>query len=175
MENSSKSSKSIMLNFGLYSGLAAILISVLTYALQIHYQPPGWVSIVQIAIAFALVFMGLKAFRSSNEGFMSVGEGLKIGMGITIVGSIIAIIYQQIFLNVIEPDFMLNAMEIQKQAWVEAGLTSEQIKASEEMASKFQTPLMVSAFALLFSLFLGFVISLISAVILKNKKEEESL
>ncbi len=49
--------------------------------------------------------MGLKTFKASNNGLLSLGESLKIGLGISLYGAIIYVIYFFVFTNFIEPDF----------------------------------------------------------------------
>ena len=171
MENQTTSATSIMMTYGLYSGLAAILLSVSVYAMGLHYDPPFWVSIVNVLISATLIYMGEKAFRTSNQGYLTFGEGLKIGMGISVVGGIIAIIYQQIFMNFIEPDFMTNMMEITRQKLVEQNMSSEQIDQAMEMSQKFTGPGMQIAVGIIGILFFGFIISLIGGLIMKKSAE----
>ncbi|MGB0776613.1 MAG: DUF4199 domain-containing protein [Flavobacteriaceae bacterium] len=171
MENQTTSSKSIMLNYGLYLGIAGILIQVIIYALGLSYEQPWYAGVIGFVITAVLIFMGSKAFRTANNDLLGFGEGLKIGMGIVLVGTILGLIYQQIFINVIEPDFVANTMEIAKQNMVEQNMTSEQIDAAMEMSAKFSSPLMQMAFGLIWSLFVGFIISLITSLILKRTEE----
>lgn len=171
MENQTASSKSIMLNYGLYNGLAGILLNVMLYALGMIYEQPWWVGVIGFVISFALIFMGTKAFRFTNNGLLSFGQGLKIGIGISLIGGIISIIYQQIFINFIEPDFAKNQMDIVKQNMVESNASSEQIEATMQMMEMGQGPLAQIGFGLIAVLFIGFIISLITSLILKRDEE----
>ena len=171
MENQTTSSKSIMLNYGLYLGLASILILLIKYVLGMTYEQVWWESVISFAISIVLIFMGTKAFRSSNQGLLSFGQGLKIGVGIALISGVILVIYQQIFMNFIEPDYMKNMMEVTRQTLVEQNMTSEQIETTMEMSEGFSSPLITSGFALIGALFLGFIISLFTTLILKKVEE----
>jgi len=171
MENQTTSSKSIMLNYGLYLGLASILIRLIKYVLGMTYEIVWWESVLGFVASIALIFMGTKAYRTSNQGLLSFGEGLKVGIGIALISGIILVIYEQIFMNFIEPDYMANMMEVTRQTYVEQNLTSEQIEAAMEMSEGFSSPLITSGLALIGALFVGFIISLFTTLILKKGEE----
>ncbi len=171
MENQANS-KSIILNFGLYYGIAGVILSLVFYALGMHYDPGVAGMLLGLVMMIAFVVLPLKQFKANNGTFMSWGQGVKIGVGVILVGTIINIIYQQIFQNFIEPDFMEQAIALGEQKMMDMGLTQEQIEAQMEMSKKFQTPLMQAAFGLLAGLFFGFVVSAITAAIMKKSEEE---
>jgi hypothetical protein len=93
-------------------------------------------------------------------------------MGIVMISAIITVIYTLLFVNVIEPDFQQKAMELQQQKWLDAGLTQEDVDAFTESSEKFQTPVIVSAMILALSAFIGFIISAITAAIMKKNEQD---
>lgn len=171
MENQANS-KSIILNFGLYYGLAGVFLNLVFYALGMHLDPgiPGM--IVGLVVMIALIILATKKFKSDNGGFMSWGQGVKVGLGVVLIGIIINIIYQQIFQNFIEPDYMNQVMINAEQKLNDMGLTQEQIESQMEMSKKFSSPLMQSSFALLGGLFFGFIASAITSAVMKKNEEE---
>ncbi|WP_405565939.1 DUF4199 domain-containing protein [Polaribacter sp. Asnod6-C07] len=171
MENKTNS-KSIILNNGLYLGLTGVIVALVLYAMGKSFELQ-WVSnVVGLIATIAFVVLGLKAFKTNNGGFMSWGEGLKIGMGIVMVSAVITVIYTLLFTTVIEPDFQKMGMEFQQQKWLDAGLTQEQIETFTESSEKFQSPAIISAMILAISAFMGFVITAITAAIMKKSEEE---
>lgn len=170
MENQ-VSSKGIILNNGLYLGLTGVFAALILYATgsAIELQLVG--NVVGIIATIIFVIVGIKQFRTANQGFISWAQGVKVGMGIVMISAVITVIYTLLFTQVIEPDFQQQAMEIQKQAWMDAGMTSEQIENAEEMSKKFQSPAIVSGFILVFSAFIGFIISAIAAAVMKKSEE----
>jgi len=175
MENQPKLlKKSIMLNYGLYLGITSILISVIIYALGMHYDQDWKIGTISIAVMAIIIFLGIKKFKELNNDLLSLGQALKTGIGIALIGGIISVVYTLIFMNFIEPDFMANTMVKAEQEMIDKfpDLSDEQIESQIEMMKNFSSPTITSAFALIASIFLGFVISLIVGFILKKSDEE---
>jgi hypothetical protein len=171
MENQTTSSKSIMLNYGLYLGLASILIQLIIYVSGMTYENPWWGSVISIVSYVVLIFMGTKSFRTNNHGLLSFGEGLKIGIGISLISAIIFVIYDQIFRNFIEPEYLVNVLEVTREKMLDQNISSEIIDSSLEITETMASPLISSGVAIISSLFLGFIISLFTTLILKKGEE----
>lgn len=174
MENQANS-KSIVLNNGLYYGVILIIASLVTYALGMHLEPTaGYINFAVIAfVLIAFPIIGMSQFKKANGGYMSWGQGVKIGMGIVLIGTLISIVYQYIFTSFIEPEFYTQLAEITRNGLVDAGLTEEQVDMQMEMQSKFQGTVIGYAIGVLFFAFLGFITSAIIAAV-KKKSEEEN-
>ncbi|MGB0880669.1 MAG: DUF4199 domain-containing protein [Polaribacter sp.] len=171
MENQA-SSKSIILNYGLYLGIIGVIVHLVLWASG-NVLELQWVnSLISFIATVVFIVLGIKKFKELNGSFMSWGQGVKVGMGIVMISAIITVVYTLLFTSVIDPEFQQQAMEFQKQAWVDAGMTEEQIESATGMTEKFQSPLIISAMILAFSAFLGFVISAIAAAIMKKNKED---
>lgn len=57
-------------------------------------------------VAMAMVFFAMRHFRDNeNEGQMSFGEGMKIGLAVSAIGGISFAIYNWIFVTWVMPDF----------------------------------------------------------------------
>ncbi|GGH02129.1 hypothetical protein GCM10011416_21140 [Polaribacter pacificus] len=173
MENQKATSKSIILNYGLYLGIISVLLSLIVYAMGDAHTPHWSISLIGFALLVVLIVLGIKKYKESNDGFISWGQAVKVGVGIALISAVISIAYQQVFVNFIEPDFMNVAMELQNQRMIDQGLTSEQIDAANEMGKNFSGPVISSAIGLIVSAFLGFVISAIAGAIMKQSKEEQ--
>ena len=173
MENQA-SSKGIILNNGLYFGIILVISSLIVYALGMHLEPTGgYINFAIMAIAFiAFPIIGMSAFKKSNEGFMSWGQGVKIGVGIIVIGSIIGTLYQVAFTTFIEPEFYAQVEEVTRKALLDAGSSEEQIEMQIEMQNKFQGTPVGYGIGILFMAFVGFVISAIVAAVKKQSEEE---
>ncbi|PQJ77706.1 DUF4199 domain-containing protein [Polaribacter porphyrae] len=174
MENQ-VNTKSIILNNGLYFGIVLILAGLIPYAMGMHFEPTaGYINFAAIALVIILFpILGMNKFKNLNNGFMSWGQGVKIGLGIVILGTVISVLYQYVFTTFIEPEFYTQLEEITRKALVDAGLTEEQIEGQLKMQAKFQGTAIGYAMGLLFMTFLGFVSSAIIAAV-KKKSEEDS-
>ncbi|MBI9041298.1 DUF4199 domain-containing protein [Lutibacter sp.] len=173
MENQKSSSKQVMLNYGLILGVVSIILSVGIYAMGKIYDQGMGVMLASFVIMAVVIFMALKNFKAGNNNLLSLGDALKIGLGIALVGAIITVIYNQIFINFIEPDFMENMMKVGEQKMLEQypNMTDEQLEGAKQMQEKFSSPLIGAAMGIVGSLFFGFIISLIEGLILKRTEE----
>lgn len=174
MENQADS-KNIILNYGLIFGTLLVISSLVVYALGIHMsETGGYINFAILAIAL-IVFplLSISVFKKENNGFLKWSQGLKVGIGVVIIGVLISIIYQHIFTAFIEPDFYIQLEEIQRQGFMESGMTSEQIDNQIAMTSKFQGTLIGDALGLLFFIFIGFIISAIISAIKKHSEEDD--
>ncbi|MEQ3499091.1 DUF4199 domain-containing protein [Tenacibaculum sp. SSH1-16] len=172
MENQTNS-KNIILNYGLYLGIIGVFIHLAFYATGTLIKF-GWLNgIISFLAMIALIILGIKKFKTDNNGFLTFGQALKVGVGIAVISAVISTIYTLIFTNIIEPDFQAQMMEIQKQGWIDAGMTDEQVEASEAMAEKFNSPVITAPLALVISAFFGFIISAIGGAIMKKTEENQ--
>ncbi len=172
MENQANS-KNIILNYGLYLGIIGVFIHLAFYATG-TLMKFGWLNgIIGFVAMIALIILGIKKFKTDNGGFLTFGQALKVGVGIALISAVVSTIYTLLFTNVIEPDFQTQMMEVQRQAWMDAGMTNEQIEASEAMAKKFSSPVITAPLALVVSAFFGFIISAIAGAIMKKTEENQ--
>ena len=171
MENKS-STKSIILNNGLYLGIIGAVTGLGVWASGKYFELQWVANLVGFAATLGFIIIGLKKFKETNGGFMTWGEGVKVGMGIVMVSAVISVIYSLLLTNVIDPTLQEQGMMIQEQAWADQGLTSDQIEGAREMTEKFQTPLVLSAIILIAGAFIGFVISAITSAVMKKSEEE---
>jgi len=172
MENQANS-KNIILNYGVYLGIASVLINLVVYATGDYLKPHWSVSVLSGLIMIALIVMANKKFLLDNGGFMSWGQSVKIGVGLTVISALIVIVYQQIFANFIEPEYMQQMLMMQEQTWTDQGMSGEQIDAAKEMMQKFQGPFISSAIGIVVAAFIGFIVSAIVGAIMKKSAEEQ--
>src|SRR5690554_6343193 len=169
-ENKPKTGK-IALTYGLILAAISIIFMLMLYSLDMHYQGGTMVMGVSIVITIAVIVIGMIQFKKANNGFMSFGQGLKVGVGIGLIGGIIGIIFNQIMVGVIDPQMMEKAMEYQRGMLLETTkMTTAQVDAQMEMAKKFSTPSMQIVFGLIYSVVASFLLSLIPALILKRSE-----
>lgn len=172
MENQPVSPKKVMLNYGLYLGLASIVLSVILYVLNMHLEQSLFQTIGGLLIIGAIVVLGISEFKKRNGNVLSLGQALKIGLGIAAVGALIGIVYTFIFMYFIEPDFMNQMGEIQREAMLEKNpnMTQAQIDNAEKMMKTFSSPWMIAIFQMISTLFIAFIVALIGGLVMKNDR-----
>ncbi len=174
METQKTSIKNIAVTFGLLLALFSILTLVANYTIGDYPDQSTWISVVSILATIAIIVFGIKKFKVTNGGFLSLGEAIKVGLAIAVISGIIVAIYNYIFMTVIEPDFVNQSLEVARTKMIEQNpdMTEEQMEMALNMSSKFMTPGIMSTFAILGSLFIGFIISLIAGLIMKQNRPE---
>ena len=171
MEETKLKTGKYALTYGLILGAISVAFLLMLYSLDMHYQGGPMVMGVSLLITIAVIAIGMIQFKKDNKGFMSFGQGLKVGVGIGLIAGIIGIIFNQILAGVIDPEMMNKAMEYQKGLLMETTkMTPEQIDAQMEGAKKFTTPSMQIVFGLVYSVVASLILSLIPALILKKKE-----
>jgi hypothetical protein len=171
MENQTNS-KSFIVNNGAILGVVSILLSLVMYATGNHLDPHWSISLISAALFIGVIIFGTKKFKEANGGFMSWGEGVKIGVGIAVVAGLIVVIYNYIFMNFIEPDLMSQMIEVQNQKFLDQGMTEEQIEAANDMGKSFQTPGIMAAMGIIGYAIGGFIVAAITSAIMKKTEEE---
>ncbi|AUP79736.1 DUF4199 domain-containing protein [Flavivirga eckloniae] len=167
--------QSTIKKFGLYGWLAGIICFLssilLTRSLSMSLQEVlGYVAMVA---SLSFVFFGIKHYRDKeNEGVISLGKAIGIGTLISILTGVGVGIADYIYTTLINPDFLTEYLDATLKT-METTLSADEfkIKKAELIAQTeaYGDP-MFMAFLMCFTVVLiGFVISLISGLILQRK------
>ncbi len=161
-----------------YGSLSAITICVLSLAGwflggNLDYSMQEVIGYAGMIIALLFVFFGIKHFRDKeNGGVVSFGKALLIGILISLIAALAFGILDVIYVKYIAPDFMAeyyaHHVEQIRNTLPEAEfkIELEKLEAQKELFSNIFV-----SFLLMFTtvLIIGFIISLISALILQRK------
>ena len=174
MEGQKSTTKSIMLNYGLVLGFISILLNVINFAFGSVYEPHIIMTIVGIVVPIAFYVLGLKKVKEANDGYLGLGEAIKVGLGIALVSAIVFLVYFLIFTSFIEPEFYARTLELREAQIIEKypNFTDEQLEAAMGLQRKINTPGILLPLMVIMSLFFGFIIALIAGAIMKKSKEE---
>ncbi|MFD0991758.1 DUF4199 domain-containing protein [Tenacibaculum geojense] len=165
--------KSIIINNGALLAGISIMLNLVMYAMGNHFEPHWSVGAISFIAFIVLIVLAIKKFKQNNGGFLSFGEAVKIGVGIAIFSALLGAIYNFVFMNFIEPDFLAQVMELQEQKLLDQGMSEEQIEASMAMGQKFSSPLLMAAFGIIGSAIGGFIVSAIAGAVMKKSEEEQ--
>lgn len=166
--------KKTVIKFGRFAFLTAAILFLLALVLgkNLSYGAQEIIGYSSIVISLVFVFFGIKNYRDQeNGGLISFGRALKIGMFITLFAALGFAIIDFIYTSFINPEFLEqytqhmsesleNTYSGEELATKKAELTS----SMEQMSSGFMAFIMFSTVVLI-----GFVISLISSLILNKK------
>ena len=169
MEIQKASVKKIALPYGAVLGLITILLSVIVYVMGLTYEQPWWQGALGFVAMIICILIGIKTFKKDNAGFLSLGEALKVGLAISLIAAIFGVIFNLIFMTVIEPDFIPNMLAATEDNMLEenSNMTQEQIDMAMGITETMMSPAIISAMAIIMTLFFGFIISLITGLVMK--------
>lgn len=174
MDNTSIKTTPYALRYGLIYGIILVVFAIMLYTMDMHYQNSTPSTVVNILIGVGGILWGMLAYKKDNGGFISLSQSLKVGVAIALVGSLVGIIYGVVLTEFIDPTTMDKALEFQKQQMLSQNpeMSVEQANQFVDMQKKFSSPLIRSAFGLLFGIFFGFIVALISGLVIKKNRPE---
>lgn len=172
METQAASVKKIALSYGGMLGLITILLSVIVYVMDLTYEQPWWQGVIGFLAMIVCIILGIKTFKKDNAGFLSLGEALKVGLAIALITGIIGVMFNLIFMNVIEPDFATNMLAATEDKLLteNPNMTQEQIDMTMGITETMMNPAIISAMSLIMTLFFGFIIALITGLVMKVER-----
>lgn len=157
----------VIIIWGVITSLASIL-----YGIFLNMQGlslSGW-HYINLLIVFMGFFVGTYQYREkANGGYLTYGQGYVAGLMFTAIITVLSVISLLITLK-IEPDLgdkLLNQLQIQL---VNKGLTEEQINMVMKMYSKSFTPAGMITYSIIGNIFIGTILSLITAGLNTKKK-----
>lgn len=152
--------KSTVLKFGSYGLLVGFIIFSIHLILGVNYLSSSTNEIlgyISIFISLSFIYFGIKHYRDKeNDGFISLGKAIKIGILISILVAIGISIADFIYTKFIDPSFFKNY----EQQLINQGRENEIVKMTSTTAAIFMLALVTV---------IGFIFSLISGIILQRK------
>lgn len=167
--------KKTVIKFGGYGLLTAVLLFVLALWLGggLSYTSQEIIGYATMIASLSFIFMGIKHYRDKvNNGVVSFGTALGIGMLISMLVGLGIGLADYMYTTMINPDFMTEYMEYTLKGMKETLSAADyeiQKAQLEEQMKAYGNPFML-AFIMFFTVVvIGFVISLISGLILQRK------
>ena len=173
--------KRIVIVCGLIAGAIVATMMVTTVALcykNADFEGNMFLGYATMVLAFSLIFVGVKNYRDKiNNGIISFGKAFKIGLYISMIASTIYVLAWLIDYYLFVPDFMDKyAAFVLKEAKADGLSASEITEKTNEMESykeMYKSPLLVVLLTYAEIFPVGVIVSLISALILKRKKQKQ--
>ena len=126
-------------------------------------------------ITIYICHIHLRDFRNlENNGYLTIGDGLKKGFGLGWKSGIITGVYYYVYYKFLNPGFMENMLVLQEMKLEEQGLSQKEIDQAMQFAEIFSSPGIFAVGSLIGSVFFIFILSLISSAILKKENPEGS-
>ena len=174
MNDQNSSIKSIIINYGIILGSISVLFQLMLFFLDMHYKNDSTAGIVSLIIMIGVLLYSFISYKKINGGYLLLSEALKIGLGVSLVSALISIIYTQILINFLDPETMRKSLDLTMDTMRSENpeIPQEALDTARSIQEKMSSPLIFSAVQIIFSLFFGFIISLISGLIVKKSRPE---
>jgi len=167
--------KKTVLRYGLYGSITICALFLLSWFLGtiFDYSTQEIIGYVSMVVALTFVYFGIKHYRDiENQGVVTFKKGLVIGVLISLVTAFAFGVLDVIYVELLNPDFMAKYYADSAEQ-LRASLPANELEAklAELEAEKklFSNPLLSFLMMAVMVFGIGFIISLISALLLKRK------
>jgi hypothetical protein len=160
--------KPYVIRFGLYSGITLVILGLINWFVigpSLGYRLSEVFGYLSFIVALLAVPMAIKYFREKlNDGSVSFGNGFKIGLGVSLITSVVMFFYSFLFFALVGDEFFEHYMES-----VPAEELAEIQQQYAEMPEFFSEPWFQGILMGVTVFFIGLIISIISALILRRE------
>lgn len=163
--------------YGLFSAFLLIVWMIIFYTLLIpnYHQFGSYVSIIAFFIPFAGIYFGIREKRiRSNFGYITFKDAFKTGMIITLIISVIMMVFVYVYYEYVNPEF-LNYLIAEAQKKLLASSASRDEINAEITIITYKYSLNVQLIEqTLYVLAGGTITSFIASFLLKKTRKEDS-
>lgn len=159
------------MTYGLITGVALILYTLLLYATNNLIKQNTLLSIINYFILIAGIVKGTRSYRDQFlEGYISYGKALGYGVVMSIFTGIVLGLFTYLLYAVIDPGLMDKSMQLIQEEMLNRGMSTDQVESLSEMQRQIRSPFMMLMGSVLTYTFLGFIFSLVTSAFLKNDR-----
>jgi hypothetical protein len=169
--------KQVVFRYGIYAGLAIVVFTGIHFFFlpKISWEASEIAGYLSIILSMIFVFMGIRYYRNHvNNGFLSFGQGLKIGVLIVLVPSIAFGLFDLLYTEVLNPSWGDDYYGYQIQKIKETA-PADQVEAKlqklQEQKEMFGNPVFQFLLMALTVFIIGFIVTIISSLALMRKKK----
>lgn len=174
--------KKIVLTCGIIGGLISVgwfIFSVQIFKLNMSLGASYFFGYASMVLAFSLIFVGIKNFRDNyNGGVISFGKAIKVALLITAVASTVYVGVWMIDYYFFTPNYMAkyaaSVLADLKASHANQATIDKQMAQVAQDAKIYNNPFLNVLMTYAEIVPVGVVISLIAALILKNKPKSSA-
>ena len=167
--------KKIVLRFGLLSGVvsAGMMLATVPFMYQIGFDYGVVFGYTAIVLSFLFVYFGIRSYREANGGVVTFGRGFSVGILITLISCVFYVATWQLVYFKLAPGFVdkMAAHTMEKKR--ASGGSAQEVEAVRQQMEQFKVwydkPLLNAAITFVEPFPVGFLVTLISAAVLRRK------
>lgn len=175
METKTSPGKS-SIQFGILFGVIMILELVISYVLNIGTENKAFGVVLNLlnylVFPFIFIYLGCNNYKTKlNDGFISFGDCIKIGLSIAFIASFLYGVFYIVF-NMIFPEFLPDMIEKIKDITQKENpnLTQEQLDMSMAIVQKVMNPYITAPLGIAINCFVALLHSLVIGAIVKKER-----
>lgn len=167
--------KKTVIRFGLYGAVTIWVLFLISLFLldNLSFATQEIIGYVSMILSLGFVYFGIKHFRDKeNAGKVSLKKALAVGVLISLITALAFGILDTVYSQILNPDFMADYYDTIVEGLRNTLPPDEfekklaELNAEKEM---FSNPIVSFAFMAMTVFVIGFIISLLSALILQRK------
>ncbi|MDN3546804.1 DUF4199 domain-containing protein [Mucilaginibacter aquaedulcis] len=168
MESKKVTPISLAIKWGLIYVVTSIVITYIIQFLNLDPDSPvKWLGMVPF---IAFMFLTQKELRDNNGGYITFGEAFKVGFLYSILSGIVLVVFTYLYFAVLSPEMLEKILASTEAKLAAKGLSQEQIDQGMTFTRKFVGPKSIAIGALVSSIIMGVIVSLIGAAIFKKER-----
>lgn len=163
-------SRNLSLRWGVILGGVSVVWALILFVMDMHDSQDWLLQVVALVISIVVIVLGILEFRKLS-GFLTIAQSVNIAIIISLVSTVIYIIYYFILTNYMDPgmvdrqiDEVLNKYLVNNPEASDEVL--DRIRKGQELG---RGPLFFTGTALIVSVISGIVFGLIAGLILKKR------
>jgi hypothetical protein len=162
----------VSLKYGIVSAAIGIVIFIARAIIDGNPFGKNWMfTVVSIAIGVVVIVLAHREFKNNGDGFMSFGQGFKIGFMVTLISFIVSGIFTFIYTSVIDTTLMDTFYLSQREEMERAGTMNDQaIDTAIEWTQKLFWP-----FFLIGGLFSSALMGVVVPIFTQKRNPEPSI
>lgn len=168
--------KKTVIKFGLCALVSGFVFFGLPFffGMGVDYDYGELIGYTSMVLSLLFIFFGIKHYRDKeNNGKVSFKKALAMGMLIALFSAVGVAFMDYIYTTQINPDFVADYLEHSLNKMQESGMAPEEFKTKstelKQQMKDYGSPGFMAGLMFSTVLILGFIISLISGLILQRK------
>lgn len=158
----------VALKYGLITAVASIVYNTILIIVE-QNQNQALSSLGLIILIVAMVY-AMREFKSSNEGFMSYGQGLGIGTLLSAISGFLGSAFIIFYSQFIDTNYTQKILDKSRDDLEQRGMGDAQIDAGMEFTEKMMSPGILFAVTIFGAILFGFIIALIVSAIMRRNR-----
>ena len=160
--------RSVGIKFGLIGTVVGIVYFIILLVAGQNPLTFKWSWIFQLTAAIVIVFLAHKAYKEENNGFMTYGEGVGVGLWYTLIGVGVGMLFHYIYITFIDPNLVTDFYEYQYEQMQQKGMQDPQIETALSWTKKLYWPI-----GIFVAVFTSMIIVLLVTIFTQKRPPEQ--